>query len=299
VKVLLTGATGFVGSSVLPALLADGHAVTALVRSDISADTVTAAGATALRGDLRDCDLLTQAARSADAVIHLGSPGDETSGAIDDGVATAFLTGLQDSSKPYIHTGGAWIHGNTRGLVDEGAASDPPPIVAWRPPIEARIRAAASDGVRSVILCLGVVYGHGHGLPRLLVDGPRTDGPEPALLFPGTGEQHWTTVHVDDLAPLYTAALTRAAAGSYYHGVSGQNPTVRELAEAASRAAGLGGRVAPEAVEASRARLGLLEGAFALDQQATGTRARTELGWQPTGPSLLQEFETGSYAPRS
>lgn len=297
-KILLTGATGFVGSSVLPALLADGHAVTALVRSDTSADTVTAAGATALHGDLRDTDLLTRAARAADAVIHLGSPGDETSGAVDDSVTTAFLTGLRDSDKPYVHTSGIWIHGDTHGVADEGAAFDPPPIVAWRLPIEARVRDAASDGVRSVILVLGLVYGHGRGLPRMLVDGPRTDGPEPALLFPGSGDQHWVTVYVDDLGPLYAAAVTGAAAGSYYHGVSGHAPTVRQLAEAASRAAGLGGRVAPEPVEATRARLGLFEGALALDQQATGTRARAELGWQPTGPSLLEELETGSYTAR-
>lgn len=298
-KVLMTGATGFVGSSVLPAVVAGGHTVTALVRSDTSADRVTAAGATALRGDLRDSKLLTQAARAADAVIHLGSPGDETSGAVDSAVTTAFLTGLRGSDKAYVHTGGAWIHGDTHEVIDEGAAFDPPPIVAWRLPVEARVRAAASDGVRSVILCLGVVFGHGRGLPRLLVDGPRTEEPEPALLFPGTGDQHWVTVHVDDLGPLYAAALTKGAAGSSYHGVSGESPTVRELAEAVSRAAGLGGRVGPEAVEATRARLGLFEAAFALDQQATGTKARTELGWQPTGPSLLQELETGSYAPRS
>jgi len=155
------------------------------------------------------------------------------------------------------------------------------------------VRAAAPDGIRSVLIAPGIVHGRGLGLPNLVKDGPRTD--DGALVLPGSGEQHWTTVHADDLARLYVAALTGAAPGSYYLGVSGQNPTVREIGEAALRGAGQEPRTVPSTDAETEDRLGPLAGAFDLDQQATGARARAELGWKPTGPSLLEDLSSGSY----
>jgi nucleoside-diphosphate-sugar epimerase len=295
-RILLTGATGYLGSAVLPALLLDGHQVTAMARSEDAVATITAAGATALRGDVTDSDLLSDAVREADGVIHLVTPGGQITDAFDNAVVDAVLAGLEGSGKPYIHSAGIWVHGDTLGLIDDDAPLNPPELTAWRPEIMDRVRNA--KGIRNVIISPGVVYGHGSGLPRMIVDGPRTADPEPALLFPGSGDQHWTTVHIDDVATLYAAAVLRAAPGSYYLGVSGQNPTMREIATAASRTLGLGGRIAPEPPEDSRRRLGLLEGAFRLDQQATGARARADLGWKPIGPSLLDEIEIGSYARR-
>lgn len=197
-----------------------------------------------------------------------------------------------------LHTSGIWIHGNTDGEIDEDAPLAPPPITAWRLPIDQRVRAAAADGVRTVVIAPGIVYGYGQGLPTLLRNAPRTAGDHPDLTFPGSGEQHWATVYVDDLARLYVAALTRAAAGSYYHGVGGENPLVRDLSQAASHAVGLDGRVAPEPEAQTRQRLGPLADAFFLDQQATGERARRELEWEPSGPTLVDELVIGSYAPR-
>jgi nucleoside-diphosphate-sugar epimerase len=295
--ILLTDATGYIGSAVLPILLTDGHQVTALARSDDSVAMITATGATALRADFTDTGLVSQTLRLCDGVIHLVTPGGETTGALDDAVVTAVLACLAGSGKPYLHSSGTWVHGNTNGMIDEEAPFDPPKLIAWRPPIDARVREA--QGIRGVVISPGTVYGHGTGLARLLVDAPRTPDPEPALTFPGSGDQHWTTIYIDDLATLYSVALTRAPAGSYYLAVNGQNPTVREMAEVASRAAGLGGRVAPEPAEETRRRLGPLAEAFLLDQQATGDRARADLGWKPIGPSLLDEIETGSYAPRA
>jgi nucleoside-diphosphate-sugar epimerase len=105
-------------------------------------------------------------------------------------------------------------------------------------------------------------------------------------------------VHADDLGRLYALAVARAEAGSYYLGVSGANPTVREIGVAADRGAGGRGVVVGSSAEATEDRLGPLGGALLLDQQATGDRARTELGWEPTGPSLLEDLESGSYAGR-
>ncbi|MFK3983931.1 NAD-dependent epimerase/dehydratase family protein [Micromonospora sp. NPDC050397] len=293
-RILLTGATGYIGSAVLPALLLDGHQVTAIARSEDAVATVTATGATALPGDVTDTALLRQAASEADAVIHLVTPGGQITDAVDNAVVNGVLAGIEGSGKPYIHSAGIWTHGE--GVIDEQSPFDPPELTAWRPGVARRILSAT--GIRNILISPAVVYGHGSGLVRMILDGPQVTDPEPTLLFPGSGDQHWTSIHIDDVATLYAAALVRAAPGSYYIAASGQNPTMREIATAASRTLGLGGRIAPEPPEATRRRLGPLESAFRMDQQASGEKARRDLGWEPIGPSLLDEIETGSYARR-
>ncbi|BEP14542.1 NAD-dependent epimerase/dehydratase family protein [Acidothermaceae bacterium B102] len=292
--IFLTGATGYIGSSLLRQLTEAGHSVSGLARSEESAAKVTAGGGTPVRGEIGDTALLAAAAAAADAVVHVASPGDATSADLDDGVVTAFLGALRGTGKPYLHTSGVWVHGDSDDLT-EGSPFAPPAITAWRLPLDARVRAAAPEGVHSVVIAPGIVYGHGGGLVGLVLGGPHSDDAEPALLFPGSGNQHWTTIHVDDVAALYVAALTRAPAGSYYLAVNGDNPSVRELATAASTVIGLGGRVAPEPVEQTRSRLGLLEEALALDQRASGQQARVDLGWAPQRPTLLTELTSGSY----
>ncbi|HEV7727442.1 MAG TPA: NAD-dependent epimerase/dehydratase family protein [Modestobacter sp.] len=290
--VFLTGGTGLVGSSVLSALLADGHTVTALARSDDSSRALEAAGAAVVRGDLTDTAVLAAAATTADGVIHTAAAADGTDAELDAGLLDAVLGALAGSGKPYVHTSGVWVHG--AGTVDEDTPFDPPQLTAWRVPLNARVRAAADDGVRSVVIAPGIVYGRGLGLPNVVLGGPRDD--DGALVLPGSGDQHWTTVQADDLGRLYALALASAAPGSYYLGVNGQNPTVREIGEAASRGTGGDGRVVGSSQQDTEARLGPLAAALDLDQQATGARARSELGWQPTGPSMLDELRSGSYA---
>ena len=287
--ILLTGATGFIGSSVLPRLLDEGHSVTALVRDADKAAAVEAAGATALIGDATDTDLVERAARESDGVIHLASAKD-----VDAVLVPAVLAGLAGSGKPFVHTGGIWTYGSNDDIAEDAPVA-PPALTAWRATAEALVREA--DGVRGIVVVPSIVYGHGKGLPSVIVDAPRGSG-VPALRLIGDGSQHWATVHVDDLAGLYVLALEHGAAGATFIGAGGQNPTVRELAEAAAQAAGIAGGVAAEPVEESRSRLGeQLADALLLDQQARGTKARIDLGWEPNGPSLLEELLVGSYAP--
>jgi nucleoside-diphosphate-sugar epimerase len=292
--VFLTGGTGLVGSAVLSALLEHGHSVRALARSDASAAALESVGATVVRGDVGDPAALAEAARAVDGFVHTAAAGDGEDAGRDAALLDAVLPALAGSGKPYLHTSGVWVHGS--GTVDEATPFSPPQLTAWRLPLDARVRAAAADGVRSVLIAPGIVYGRGQGLPALLQNGPRAD--DGALLLPGSGDQHWTTVHAEDLGRLYALALTDAAPGSYYLGVNGQNPTVREIGAAADRGVGGDGRVTGEPDEATEARLGPLAAAFVLDQQATGAKARAELGWKPTGPSLLEDLSSGSYAGR-
>jgi nucleoside-diphosphate-sugar epimerase len=290
-SILLTGATGYIGSSVLRRLLDEGHAVTALVRDEAKAAQVTTAGATALIGDARDIDLVADAAEASDGVIHLASAKD-----VDHDFITGVFRGLEGSDKPFVHTGGIWTYGNNPDITEDSPV-DPPELTSWRGTNEARVRNAL--GIRTVVIAPGIVYGYGKGVPNEIVGAPVT-GSTPALHLIGDGSQHWATVHVDDLAALYVLAFEHAAAGSTIIAASGQNPTVRELGEAAAAAAGIEGGVVAESADASRERLGAgYADALLLDQQARGRSARITLGWEPNRPSLVEEITRGSYAPQS
>ncbi|MDN4615226.1 NAD-dependent epimerase/dehydratase family protein [Leifsonia sp. F6_8S_P_1B] len=291
-SILLTGATGFIGTSVLPRLIEEGHRVTALVRDAEKAAIVEAAGAVALIGDATDADLVARAALDSDGVIHLASAQD-----VDPVLIDAVLRGLEGSDKPFVQTGGIWTYGSSSDITEDSPAA-PPAITAWRGANEARVLGA--EGVRGMVVVPSIVYGHGKGLPNVIVDAPRGEGVAPALRLIGDGSQHWATVHVDDLAALYVLALEQGDAGATYIGASGANPTVRQLGEAAATAARIVGGVEAEPVAETEERLGAgLAEALLLDQQARGAKARIDLGWEPNGPTLLDELTSGSYAPEA
>lgn len=284
---LLTGGTGYVGRAILDQLVAAGHTVTALVRSEASAAKVAGAGAVPVVGDLSDLDWLTEQLRGVDGAIHTAAASDpETDERVDRVVARAVVTAFADTFRPYIHTSGIWVWGDGDDITED----DPfqaPAQTAWRQGVE---RIVLDSDIAATILVPGIVYGYGTGIPAMIRSAPRTASG--ALTMVGTGEQHWTTIHVDDLAALYLKVLEQGSGLGYLIGVNGDNPTVRELAEAAAGDSG----VEPEGVEASRGRLGeKFADALMLDEQATGAKARS-LGWAPTRPSILEELRTGSYA---
>ncbi|MGN6446414.1 NAD-dependent epimerase/dehydratase family protein [Amnibacterium sp.] len=279
--VVLTGATGLIGSAVLPQLVARGDRVTALVRSEEARRTVEAAGATGALIDFGDVSAIAEAFAQGDAVIHLAAAGDDAEG-FDRRVADAAVQALGGTGKPYVHTGGVWVYGSGDDLTEEHLYSAPA-ITAWRLGVIASLEAA--DLVLTV-LHPGIVYGDGGaGIPQVLAGQPRGDGG--ALTTLGSGRQHWTTVHVDDLAALYVAVVSDGSAHGGVLGVSGVNPTVGEMSAALAGGAGV---VAgdPEAAKASLGD-GFAE-ALLLDQQASGAKARSIGGWAPTRPTLLEEL---------
>lgn len=279
--VVLTGATGLIGSAVLPQLVARGDRVTALVRSDEARRKVEAAGATGALTDFGDVSAIAEAFAQGDAVIHLAAAGDDAEG-FDRRVAEAAVQALGGTGKPYVHTGGVWVYGSGDDLTEENPY-DAPAITAWRLGVIASLEAA---DVVLTVLHPGIVYGDGGaGIPQVLAGQPRGDGG--ALTTLGSGRQHWTTVHVDDLAALYVAVVSDGSAHGAVLGVSGVNPTVGEMSAALAGGAGV---VAgdPEAAKASLGD-GFAE-ALLLDQQASGAKARTIGGWAPTRPTLLEEL---------
>jgi len=283
-KIVLTGATGYIGSSVLAALRARGHEVIAPVRSETAAQKATAAGATAVVGDITDVAWFAPLLADADAAIHTATPGDGTAPQFDGAVADAAIAALAGTGKPYVHTGGLWIHGPSDDLTEETPFA-PPALVAWREQVESRL--AAADLVLSIVEP-GIVYGAGAGIPALLAQASRDA--EGRLTVIGEGTQHWATVHVDDVADLYVRVVERPEPAGRILGLSGSNPTVAEIGEAFAD-----GPVVPEGPEASRARLGVaFADALMLDQQGFGAKARA-LGWTPTRPTLIEEIRAGGY----
>jgi nucleoside-diphosphate-sugar epimerase len=290
-KVTLTGATGFIGSHILTELHQHGHQVTALVRDDAQAGTVEAAGATPVVVDLYDRPAVSQLLDGADGAIHTASPGDATSANLDAAVVDAVTGAFGGTGRPYLHVSGEWIYGPNTAITEESPLNAPP-MVAWKPAIEGRVLDA--KGMRGVVIVAGVAYGDGGGgMPGLLLGSPRDE--DGNLVMIGTGQQHWSAVHAADLADFFRRALEDESARGRYLVANGLNPTVAELTEAAAVAVNAPGAV-PGSVEEARARLGdYFAEVLLLDQGTDAARARDELDWDPSHPSLTEEFRQGSY----
>jgi nucleoside-diphosphate-sugar epimerase len=290
-KVTLTGSTGFIGSHILTELQEHGHEVIALVRDDAQADRFAAIGATPAVVDLYDRPALTSKFSSADGAIHTASPLDATSANLDSAVVDAATDAFAGTGKPYLHMSGVWIYGDNTAITEESPIKAPA-MVAWKEPIERRVLDAA--GMRGVVVVSSIAYGDGGGgIIGLLLGSPRDDAGN--LIMLGTGQQHWSTVHVADEADFFRRALEDESARGRYIIGDGSNPTLAELTEAAAVAARAPGAVAGSDDEA-RARLGdYYAECLLLDQGADAAKARAELGWHPSHPALADEFRHGSY----
>ncbi len=298
-KVLLTGITGYIGGSVATRLRDVGHQVVGLVRSEAGAAAVDGQGIEPLVGSIEDRDLLIKAAGNADAVVHTANAHHRPS-------VEAFLDGLAGSGKPFVHTSGSSIVGDMAGgvagdaIYDEETPLDPLPGRVDRVAIDRDVRAAADKGVRSAIVCPSLIYGEGLGIkkdsmqvPWLMALAAKHGVPKHI----GPGENIWSNVHVTDVAELYRLALEKAPAGAFYFAENGEN-AMQELCEAISRTMGLGGRTESMSLEEGVAEWGDGSANYTMgsNSRVRGKRARQELGWQPTGPSCVEEIETGCYA---
>jgi nucleoside-diphosphate-sugar epimerase len=278
-RIFATGATGYIGSAVTEKLIAAGHRVIGLARSDASARALERLGAEAVRGSLEDAGTISDAAGAADAAIHMAAASDDGP-RLDRLAVDAILCALAGSGKPFLYTSGVWVMGSTGGHVaDETTPVNPTPLVAWRPPHEQLVLHA--EGVRGIVIRPGMVYGRGGGLVGQLFR-PDERG---VVHYIGEGDNRWSFVHVEDLADLYVLALN-APAGSVYFAVAGPAVAVPLVAEAAAHGAPVEGIP----LDAARVTMGAFADALALDCMVTAHKAITELGWKPNAPTVLEEF---------
>ncbi len=290
-KIALTGATGFVGSHILTELHEHGHDVTALVRDDNHADIAQARGAEPVVIDLYDQSAVTSLLASEDGAIHTASPGDATSADLDSAVVDAAIGAFAGTGKPYLHISGMWVYGDNTSITED-SPFNAPAMVAWKVPIQRRV--LDETGMRGAVVVSGVAYGDGGGgIPGVLLGSPRDD--DGNLIMLGTGQQHWPTVHAADLADAFRRVLETDTARGYYEIGNGANQTAAELTEAAAAAVGAPGAV-PGSDDEARARLGdYFAEVLLLSQGTDASRARTELGWEPSRPTLADDFRHGSY----
>jgi len=290
-RIFVTGASGWIGSAVVPELIRAGHQVLGLARSDASAQAVADMGAEVLRGDLNDTAVLRAGILDSDGVIHLAfvvPSMSEAATRTDAAAIETFVTGLAGSGKPLVISGAT--------LVTPGRPATERDELIAAGPIAARITnmraglAGADRGVRSGLVMLPrSVHGRGdrHGFVPQLIALARATGVSGYL---GDGTSRWPAVHVQDAASLYRLAIERAPAGAVLNAVGDEGVPVREIAEAIGRHLNLPARSRP-AGEFGGMPVPLLS----TDMPASSTITRELLGWQPTHPGLIEDIEQGHY----
>jgi nucleoside-diphosphate-sugar epimerase len=286
--IFITGGSGYIGRPTIKALRAAGHEVTALARSEKSEILVRELGAIPVAGGLGDTDVLREAAAAADGVIHLGADASVNMGEADRIAAAALQDGI--AGRPYVHTGGLWVYGDTDGIATEESPYRAPAITAWREANERAVLDRANAGGHPVLVMPALVFGHRQGLLHQLFAASAAKAG--AVPYIGDGSNHVTLVHVDDIARLYVLALG-AAAGSVYAGTNGEFLTFGELARALSLGVGLDGKTVSLSFEQAREKWGVFADAFALDQRVSSDKARRELGWEPVYGSALATLSRG------
>ena len=296
-KVFCTGASGYIGGSVAAHLIAAGHQVTGLVRSQEKADAVRRFGIEPVMGTLDDAAVLAQAAKAADVVVNAAS-------ADHKGAATALLDALAGSGKPFFHTSGSSVIGTrSRGqrsdaVFDEDTPFTPTPARVARAALNEVIRSYRDKGCRPVIVCPSLIYGIGHGAGRDSVQVPlliKLAKKRGNAVHAGPGENIWSNVHIDDLVTLYALAIEKAQAGAFFFAENGEN-SMREVCEAINRMRALAGPPVAMSMQEAAAEWGegTAEDTMASNSRVRAVRAR-QLGWKPKARSLIEEIEQGCY----
>jgi nucleoside-diphosphate-sugar epimerase len=240
------------------------------------------------QGDLGNPAGYAAAAYGVQAIVHCASdPGPQSVELDRKSIQNAreLLHGRVGAT--FVYTSGIWVIGDTEGaLVEESRPTNPVKLVAWRPAHEQLALELAKEGIRAVVVRPGIVYGGARGgIPASFFGTALKQG---AAQIVGEGANHWPLVHVDDLAELYVRLVERAPAG-IFHATDASTHTVREIAEAASRAAGKDGKVAAVPLDKARSTMGPFADALALDQKVSSEKARTELDWRPRHEDFVPE----------
>jgi nucleoside-diphosphate-sugar epimerase len=290
-RVFVTGATGGIGSVLVPELMTAGHEVLGLARSDPSAQALTAAGVSVLHGDLDDPESLRAGAVQSDGVIHLAFGADfnnfEKSVARETRAVEIFGAALEGSGKPLVIASGTpAVPGRTSTEQDPFPADGP---VGGRGRNAQTVLDLAERGVRSAVVRLPrSVHAAGErcGFASALVDAARRSGISGYVC---DGTQRWPAVHRLDAARLFRLVLEEAAPGTVAHAVADEGDTMRSIAEIIGRQLGLPTEVVPAE------NFGFLGNIFGIDQPASSAVTRERFGWQPTHPSLLEDLEAGNY----
>ena len=300
-RIFLTGASGWIGSAVIPELIENGHFVLGLARSDAAAQTVAASGAEVLRGDVQDLDVLRDGAAQVDGVVHLAFRHDiafggdfETAVGSDLAAIDAIGEVLADTDKPLVIASG--LAGLKPGAVStEDDRPEPFPGAGGRIANERAALGLADRGVRSMSVRFApTVHGAGdNGFIARIIAADRETG---RAAYPGSGESRWPAVHRSDAARLVRLGIESAPAGSVLHAGAEEGVAMRDIAAAIGRVLDVPTESVDEA--AAGEQFGFLAGFMGMDIPASSARTRELLGWTPTGPTLVEDIDSGAYTSR-
>ena len=295
-RVFVTGASGWIGSATVDELLAAGHEVTGLARSDASAAALQAKGARVRRGDLDDLASIRAGAEAAEAVIHLANKHDWSNPAnsvtAEVGAVQTIGDALAGTGRPFLLAAG--VAGLTQGR--PATENDPSPFHGPDSPRGGSENLALEfidRGVHTVSLRFApTVHGVGdHGFVAMIAAVAREKG---VSGYVGDGTSRWAAVHRSDAARLVALGLEKAPAGARLHAVAEEGVPSREIAEAIGRSLGLPvASIAPDDVPGH---FGFIGTFFSMDLAATSTATRELLGWAPTGPTLIEDLDAGAYS---
>jgi nucleoside-diphosphate-sugar epimerase len=293
-RVFLTGATGFIGSHIVPDLIRAGHQVLGLTRSDAGAEALIAAGAEPHRGTLEDPDTLRAGAAQADGVIHCAFDHDFTKFVAncekDRRNIAAMAVALAGSNRPLVITSGTAMGSTGPGQLaseDYFNAAHPHPRKASE---EAGV-AAADAGVNVSVVRLPQVHDPvKQGFVSPLIDVARAKG---VSAYVGDGRNRWPAGHVVDVARLYRLALEKAQPGARYNAVAEEGVAARDIAEAIGR--GLKVPVVSLSPDEAQAHFGFIGAFVGLDMPASSALTQARLGWTPTGPGLIADLAAMTY----
>ena len=302
-RIFLTGATGYVGSAVMDALLRGGHEVTALVRDPEKRDWVSRRGVQPIIGEISKPASYAAAAEAADSIVHTafeyskhGQKVDRQ--AIDTLLGAACRRAAAGRPATFIYTSGVSVLGDTQGRADEDAPVNPPVYVAWRPEHERLVLDGSRTGIRTVVIRPGIVYGGARGIIGDLLK----DAANGLVRVVGAGRNHWPCIYDRDLADLYVRAATTPDAAGVFHANDEADERVGEIVEAIASQARMRPDVRHVPIAEARAKMGAYADVLALDQIVRSPRARA-LGWTPTLHSvagsvarLFEEFRTARAA---
>ena len=296
--VFLTGATGYIGSAVLDAMIKGGHRVTAMARDPEKAERLQARGAATIIGELGLPKTYVNAVKAADAVVHTAMESSPRGVEKERLALETILGALAETSRAdgkqrvFIYTSGVWVLGRSVKSAEEDAPLDPPPHVAWRPAHEELVLSALSATLRTVVVRPGIVYGGGRGIVADLIK----DALNGLIRVVGPGKNRWPSIYDHDLAELYVRILESPSAAGVIHATDEADERVIDIAEAIAEHVPQKPDIRIVPLTEARKKFGTYADALALDQKVRSPKARA-LGWTPTQagvihsvPRLVEEF---------